>query len=71
MGTLGTVGDKGFGSSNLGVAWGRRLKDALHTTEATSRRSGLTSRCFRGFISQRRDVETNIAKFQKGEITTS
>ena len=58
MGALGTAGAKGFGSSNLGVAWGRRLKVVVHKTEATSRRSGLTSRRSRGFISQCRDIET-------------
>ena len=40
MGALGTTGAKGFGSSNLGVAWGRRLKVDVHKTEAKSRRSG-------------------------------
>ena len=30
MGALGTTRAKGFGTSNLRVAWGRRLKDAVH-----------------------------------------
>ena len=68
---LGTARAKGFESSNLGIAWGERLKVAVHKTEATSSRLGLTSRRFRGFISQRRDFETHVATFQKGEIATS
>ena len=56
MGALGIAGAKGLGSSNLGFAWGRRLKVAVHKTEATSRCSGSTSRHSRGFISLRRDV---------------
>ena len=53
---LGMAGAKGFGSSNVGLSWGRRLKGSGHKTEATSRRSGSTSRRSRGFMSQRRDV---------------
>ena len=36
MGALGTTGAKGFGSLNLGVAWGRRLNVDVHKIEATS-----------------------------------
>ena len=43
MGALGDVGAKGFGSLNLGFAWGRRLKVSVHKIEATSRRSGSKS----------------------------
>ena len=63
MGALGTARAKGFGSSNLGVTWERRLKDVVHKTEATSRSSGLTSLRSKGFISQHCDVETNITTF--------
>ena len=52
MGAFGVAGAKGFGSSNLGFSWGRRLKGVVHRTEATSRRSGSTSRRSRGYISQ-------------------
>ena len=44
MGVLGTARVTGFGSSNLGVAWGRRLGVVVHKTGATLRRSGSTSR---------------------------
>ena len=36
MGALGTAGARGFVSSNLGVAWGRRLRVVVHKTRATS-----------------------------------
>ena len=71
MGTLGAAEAKGFRSSNLGITWGRRLKVDVHKTEATSRRSGSTSRRSIGFISQRRDVSLNVTTFHKGEIVMS
>ena len=43
----------------------------MHKTDTTSRHSGLTSQRFRGFMSQRRNVETNVATFQKDESATS
>ena len=51
MGALGTAGAKGFGSSNLGPARGRRLKVVVHKIKATSRHLGSTSQRSRGFIS--------------------
>ena len=57
----GWTGAKGWGSSNLGFMWGRRLKSGVHKTEATSRRASSKSRRAREFIDQRRDVETNVA----------
>ena len=56
MGALGDVGAKGFGSSNLGFTWGRRLKVGVHKTEATSRHSGSTLRRSRRVRLQRCDV---------------
>ena len=41
----GWIGAKGWGISNLGFLWGRRLKSGVHKTEATSRRESLTPRC--------------------------
>ena len=76
MGALGTTGAKGFGSSNLGVTWGRRLKVDVHKTEATSDvwvisqhhhvPEGLlanVTKLSRRVISQRRDV-----KIQRREV---
>ena len=47
---------KGCGSSNLGFSGERRLKRVGHKTEATTQRSGATSRRARGGMSQHRDV---------------
>ena len=60
-----------FESSGLGFTWGRRMKVDVHKTGATSRHSGSTPRRCRKFISQRREVETNTATFQKGKIAKS
>ena len=65
---LGTTEAKGFGSSNLGVAWGRRLKVIMHDVRAQHRDvpEGLltnvatlrpTLRRSRRVISQHHDVE--------------
>ena len=49
MGVLDTAKEKGLESSDLGFAWGRRMRIYVHKTGATSRRS-------QGFSWQRRDV---------------
>ena len=46
MGVLGTVRAKGFGSSNLGVAWGRRLKVVVHKNRGNGATFGLNITTF-------------------------
>ena len=71
MGGRDSAKMEGLESSNLGFAWGRRVRSYVHKTGATSRRSGSTSQCSRGFICQCHNVETNVVTFKKGEIATS
>ena len=39
MGALDTAKTEGFESSDLGFAWGRRMRVCVHKTGATLRRS--------------------------------
>ena len=57
MGALDTTKAEGLNSSDIGFAWGRRMRVSIHKTWATSRRSGYTSRCSRRIRSQCHDVK--------------
>ena len=44
MGVLDTAKAEGLENSDLGFAWGRRMRVSVHKTGATSQRSSSTSR---------------------------